>query len=66
MTRLALIPGVTASEPANLDGKTGVAIGRTEPLGGGLGAEIIIDPNTGLVIRKGSIMTSLRLLDACT
>jgi hypothetical protein len=54
---LALIPGVTASEHANLDGKAGVAIGRTEPLRGGLRAEIIIDPNTGLVIGERGVMT---------
>jgi hypothetical protein len=54
---LALIPGVTASEQANFDGKVGVAIGRTEPLRAGERAEIIIDPDTGLVIGERSIMT---------
>jgi hypothetical protein len=54
---LALIPGVTASEQANFDGKVGIAIGRTEPLRAGQRAEIIIDPNTGLVIGERTIMT---------
>ncbi len=54
---LALIPGVTASEQANFDGKTGIAIGRTEPLRAGQRAEMIIDPGTGLVIGERSIMT---------
>lgn len=54
---LALIPGVTASEQANLDGKVGLAIGRTEPLRAGQRAEMIIDPDTGLVIGERTIMT---------
>lgn len=54
---LALIPGVTASEQANFDGKVGIAIGRTEPLRAGQRAEMIIDPDTGLVIGERSIMT---------
>ena len=54
---LALIPGVTASEQANFDGKAGIAIGRTEPLRAGQRAEMIIDPGTGLVIGERSIMT---------
>jgi hypothetical protein len=54
---LALIPGVTASEQANFDGKVGVAIGRTEPLRAGQRAEMIIDPDTGLVIGERTIMT---------
>ncbi|HEX4442278.1 MAG TPA: CU044_5270 family protein [Galbitalea sp.] len=46
----AMIPGVSviASE-ATLDGRTGVAIGRTEP-SDHLRQEIIIDPSTGLLI----------------
>ena len=54
---LALIRGVTASEQANFDGKVGIAIGRTEPLRAGQRAEIIIDPNTGLVIGERTVMT---------
>ncbi|MFB8369949.1 hypothetical protein ACFC25_11365 [Pseudarthrobacter sp. NPDC055928] len=54
---LALIPGVTASEQANFDGKVGVAIGRTEPLRAGQRAEMIIDPANGLVIGERTIMT---------
>ncbi|MDQ0076311.1 hypothetical protein [Arthrobacter oryzae] len=54
---LALIPGVTASEEANFDGKVGIAIGRTEPLRAGQRAEMIIDPDTGLVIGERTIMT---------
>ncbi|MDQ0865284.1 hypothetical protein [Arthrobacter globiformis] len=54
---LALIPGVTASEQANFDGKVGIAIGRTEPLRAGQRAEMIIDPSTGLVIGERTIMT---------
>jgi hypothetical protein len=54
---LALIPGVTASEQANFDGKVGIAIGRTEPLRAGQRAEMIIDPDTGLVIGERAIMT---------
>ena len=54
---LALIPGVTASEQANFDGKVGIAIGRTEPLRAGQRAEMIIDPDTGLVIGERTIMT---------
>lgn len=48
---LSRIPGVTATDNvANLDGVTGVAIGRNEVLRAGERQEIIIDPNTGLVI----------------
>lgn len=55
---LALIPGVTSTDNvANLDGKKGVAIGRTEALRGGERQEVIIDPNSGLVIGERTIMT---------
>jgi hypothetical protein len=48
---LSRIPGVTATDDvANLDGVSGVAIGRDEPLRAGDRQEIIIDPDTGLVI----------------
>lgn len=55
---LALVPGVTITENVkNLDGKTGIAIGRTEILRGGMREEIIIDPDTGLVIGERDLMT---------
>jgi len=55
---LALIPGVTSTDNvANFDGKTGIAIGRTEALRGGLRQEIIIDPETGMVIGERQITT---------
>jgi hypothetical protein len=48
---LSRIPGVSATDNvANLDGVKGVAIGRDEPLRAGERQEIIIDPDTGLVI----------------
>ncbi|GGD76143.1 CU044_5270 family protein [Microbacterium murale] len=48
---LSRIPGVTATDNvANLDGVSGVAIGRNEMLRSGERQEIIIDPDTGLVI----------------
>lgn len=48
---LARVPGVSATEGvANLDGVVGVAIGRNEQFRGGERREIIIDPDTGLVI----------------
>lgn len=52
---LALIPGVTASEQANLHGQVGIAIGRTEPVRLGQRQEIIIDPDTGLVIGERTV-----------
>ena len=53
---LANIPGVSATpDIENLDGVKGVAIGRTEFLRGGMRAEIILDPKTGLVIGERSI-----------
>ncbi|GAA4668457.1 CU044_5270 family protein [Frondihabitans cladoniiphilus] len=51
----ALIPGVTLTPgAANLDGRTGVAIGRDE--GDGTRQEIIIDPATGLVIGEREVL----------
>jgi hypothetical protein len=49
---IALIPGVTIIEDeATLDGRTGVALGHTEPARGSITREeIIIDPITGLLI----------------
>ncbi|TFC25411.1 hypothetical protein E3O25_12355 [Cryobacterium sp. TMT1-3] len=48
---LSRISGVTATDNvANLDGVTGIAIGRNEMLRAGERQEIIIDPDTGLVI----------------
>jgi len=56
----ALIPGVTLTQgTANLDGRTGVAIGRDET--DGIRQEIIIDPNTGLVIGERQML--LKALD---
>lgn len=55
---LALIPGVSSTaDVANLDGRIGVAIGRTELLRLGMRQEIIIDPDTGLVIGERSLST---------
>ncbi|MFJ5700409.1 CU044_5270 family protein [Arthrobacter sp. NPDC093139] len=51
----ALIPGVTLTEQqATLDGRTGVAIGIEGPFGGGR-QDIIIDPDTGLMIGERKI-----------
>ncbi|MDJ0350709.1 hypothetical protein [Cryobacterium sp. PH29-G1] len=51
LNALSRIPGVTATDNvANLDGVTGIAIGRNEMLRAGERQEIIIDPDTGLVI----------------
>lgn len=53
---LAHIPGVAATDNvANLDGVTGVAIGRNELLRAGERQEIIIDPDTGLVIGERAL-----------
>ncbi len=53
---LSRIPGVSATEGvANLDGAVGVAIGRNEPFRGGYRREIIIDPDTGLVIGERAL-----------
>jgi RNA polymerase sigma-70 factor (ECF subfamily) len=52
----AMIPGVTITEgQANLDGRTGVAIGRTE--GTFSRQEIIIDPKTGQLIGEREVLT---------
>ena len=48
---LALIPGTTSTPGvANLDGRIGVAIGRSEPNRGDSRREIIVDPDTGQLI----------------
>lgn len=53
---LSRIPGVTATDNvANLDGVVGVAIGRNEPVRAGERAEILIDPNTGLIIGERTL-----------
>lgn len=53
---LSRIPGVTATNDVeNLDGITGVAIGRNEPLREGERQEIIIDPQTGLIIGERTV-----------
>lgn len=54
---LALIPRVNAGEQTNFDGKTGIAIGRWEPLRAGQSAEIIVDLANGLVIGERPVMT---------
>lgn len=55
---MALIPGVTTTEEqANFDGDLGIAIGRTEPLRDGERTEVIIDPDTGLVIGEREVAT---------
>lgn len=52
---VAGIPGVTISDrAATLDGRTGVAFGRDEV--NGLRQEIIIDPNTGLLIGEREVV----------
>lgn len=53
---LALVPGVTSTaDVANLDGARGVAFGRAEALRDGARSEIIVDPETGLVIGERSL-----------
>lgn len=48
---LALLPGVEVTDDAaTVDGRTGIAIGRSEPNRGGEHQEIIIDPATGQLI----------------
>lgn len=54
----AIIPGVTVTEgQANLDGRTGVAIGRLEEGPAKTRQELIIDPQTGLLIGERSVLT---------
>jgi RNA polymerase sigma-70 factor (ECF subfamily) len=54
---VALIPGVEITDHAvTLDGRTGVAIGRTEP-STNQRQEIIIDPNTGRMIGEREYST---------
>lgn len=56
LAALAKVPGVTATEGvANLDGVKGVAIGRSEAARQGERHEIIIDPNTGLVLGERTL-----------
>jgi hypothetical protein len=52
---VAGIPGVTITDrTATLDGRTGIAFGRDE--GNGLRQEIIIDPDTGLLIGEREVL----------
>lgn len=54
----AMIPGVTVTEgQANLDGRTGVAIGRLEEGPAKSRQELIIDPGTGMLIGERSVLT---------
>lgn len=54
----AMIPGVTITQgQANLDGRTGVAIGRLEEGPSKTRQEIIIDPETGQLIGERQILT---------
>ena len=54
----AMIPGVTVTEgQANLDGRTGVAIGRFEEGPAKTREELIIDPVTGLLIGERSVLS---------
>ncbi|WP_375387588.1 CU044_5270 family protein [uncultured Amnibacterium sp.] len=52
----AMIPGVEITErEANLDGRTGIAIGRTES--NGIRQELIIDPQNGRLIGEREVVT---------
>lgn len=52
----ALIPGVElVDDQANLNGQTGVAVGRYEP-NNGTRQEIIFDPDTGMVIGQRDVL----------
>jgi hypothetical protein len=52
----ALIPGVTVNDrQARLDGRTGVAIGISS-WGGNLRQDIIVDPQTGLLIGERTVL----------
>ena len=54
----AMIPGVTITEgQANLDGRTGVAIGRLEEGPSKTRQEIIIEPETGQLIGERAVLT---------
>lgn len=54
---LASIPGVDITdEQANLDGRTGIALGRT--VDNGLRHEIIVDPATGEFLGNRTVVVS--------
>lgn len=53
---MALVPGVKIIEgQATLDGRTGVALGRTDSARPSISLEVIIDPNTGLLIGERTV-----------
>jgi hypothetical protein len=53
----AMIPGVEITEKqANLNGATGIAIGRLETVNG-IRQDLIIDPNTGQLIGERQVLT---------
>lgn len=53
----AMIPGVEITEKqANLNGSTGIAIGRLEKVNG-IRQDLIIDPNTGQLIGEREVLT---------
>lgn len=55
---LSMVPGVTVTmDVATLDGQTGIAIGRTEPLRVGQRSEIIIHAENGRVIGTREVST---------
>lgn len=55
---LSRVPGVTVTNDVKtMDGRTGISIGRTEPLSMGTRDELIVDPDTGLVIGSRDIST---------
>lgn len=57
----AMIPGVEITDrEANLDGRTGIALGRNET--NGIRQEIIIDPDTGQLIGEREVLTRANVI----